>query len=56
LAPAAARDNRATPVELSRLGGRAMAANRAIVMALDDLPISEFLIVGCHHGWLAATR
>jgi len=32
--------------------GRAKAANHAIVTTPDQWPISEFLIVGCQHGWL----
>jgi len=31
---------------------RTNAANHAIVTVYGTRPISEFLIVGCHHGWL----
>jgi hypothetical protein len=37
---------------ISAAKGRAIGPNHAIVTPCDVWPISEFLIVGCQHGWL----
>jgi len=37
---------------ISATSPRAKAENHGIVTVCDPAPVSEFLIVGCQHGWL----
>jgi len=39
-------------LSISTTSPRANAENHGIVTVSDPRPVSEFLIVGCQHGWL----